>query len=207
MNIEKRIKIVLVDDHLLFLEGLKASLSKYDFIEIVQTFDTANKALNFLKKEKVDLVITDMSMPELNGVEFIKKLKKENSNLKVMVISTFNPIHFEPSFYNGYLLKDADITEVIKAIKSIVYKGIPYFHKSMDTKNQLNFSSKILTKREKEIVNLIAKEYTVDEISTLLFLSRHTIETHKKNIFLKLQVKTNVGVVKKAIQLGAILNS
>lgn len=202
----EKIKIVLLDEHLLFLEGLKASLSTYDFIEVVRTFNTANKAFDFLKKETVDLVITDMSMPELNGIEFIKKLKKERFNLKVMVISSFNPVHFETNFYDGYLLKDTAITEVVKAIESIVYKNIPYFHKLMETKNKLNFSSKILTKREKEIVNLIAKEYTVDEIAALLFLSRHTIETHKKNVFLKLQVKTNVGLVKKAIQLGAILN-
>ena len=93
---------------------------------------------------------------------------------------------------------------VIKAIKSIVLEGISFFiyeKKNIDT---FNFTTKIVAKREQEIISLIAEELTVDEIAERLFLSRYTVETHKKNIFLKLQVKTNTGLIKKAIQLGYI---
>ena len=199
-----KIKVILVDDHDLFLIGLKASLGKYDFIEVVDTFTKAKKALDFLKKQSVDLVITDISMPELNGIEFIKKLKLLTPDLKVLAISMFPPLHYEKNFYNGYLIKDSSIETVVEAIKSIVYDNTPYFYNNIPKSEELSFSKTVVTKREREIINLIAQEFTVDEIAEKLFLSKHTVETHKKNIFFKLQVKTNAGLVKKAIQLGCI---
>lgn len=200
------IKLFLVDDHQLFVDGLKHSLCTYDFIEVINTFNNAQDALQYLKKELfVDLVITDISMPGINGIEFIKKLKQLNPKIKVLAISMFKPIHNEINFYNGYLLKDAPIEEVVKAIKNIVLYDTTYFAKDIFNKsNQFQFSKTIVSKREKEIINLIAEELTVDEIADHLFLSKHTVETHKKNIFLKLQVKTNAGLVKKALQLGIL---
>lgn len=200
----KEIKVILVDDHQLFLEGLKATFSNDTSITIVETFNSAKKALSFLKKETIDLVITDISMPELNGIEFIKQLKTDNKIIKVLAISMFKPIHYEKDFYDGYLLKESDSTLVIQAVKSIVLENQPFFLYEKEKLETFNFSKNIVTKREKEIIVLIAKELTVDEIASQLFLSRHTIETHKKNIFFKLQVKTNTGLVKKAIQLGYI---
>ncbi|MEW7279421.1 response regulator transcription factor [Aquimarina sp. 2201CG1-2-11] len=198
----EKIKIILVDDHVMFLEGLKSSLEKYPFIEVLRIFDTVKEALQFLKINTVDLVITDMSMPDMNGIEFIKAVKQDYKGLKVLAISTFSPLHYEPNFYDGYLLKDTDIDTVIEAIKTIMYQGKTYFYREMSIANELNFSTNVLTKREKQITALIAQEYTVDEIAKTLFVSRHTVETHKKNIFLKLQVKSNAGLIKKAIQLG-----
>ncbi len=197
------IKVILVDDHQLFLNGLKASLEKFDFIHVVKTFNNAKKAISFLPTEEIDLIITDISMPEINGIEFIKKIKQKHT-AKILVISMFKPIHYENNFYDGYLLKDTDINIVIKAIKSIVYNNIPFFYDTFSPSKELTFSKTIVTKREKEIIQLITQEFTVDEIAEQLFLSRYTVETHKKNIFFKLQVKTNAGLVKKAIQLGYI---
>lgn len=199
-----KIKVILVDDHDLFLNGLKASLFTYDFIEVVATFTKAKNALDFLKKHTVDLVITDISMPEINGIEFIKMLKQLTPKAKILAISMFPPVHYEKSFYNGYLIKDASVETVVEAIKCIVYKNSSFFYENIKKPEGLNFSKTIVTKREREIINLIAQEYTVDEIASRLFLSKHTVETHKKNIFFKLQIKTNAGLVKKAIQLGFI---
>lgn len=200
----KQIKVVLVDDHQLFLEGLKATLNNDSAITVIQTFTKAEKAFAFLKKEIIDLVITDISMPEINGIEFIKKLKQYDASIKVMAISMFKPIHYEKNFYDGYLLKETDSSIVLKAIKSIVLDNKAFFLYEKEKLETFDFSKTIATKREKEIIILIAEELTVDEIATKLFLSRHTVETHKKNIFFKLQVKTNTGLVKKAIQLGYI---
>ncbi len=199
-----KIKVILVDDHDLFLNGLKASICTYDCIEVVATFTKAKNALDFLKKNTVDLVITDISMPEINGIEFIKMLKQLVPEAKVLAISMFPPVHYEKSFYNGYLIKDASVETVVEAIKCIVYKNSSFFYENIKKSEGLNFSKTIVTKREREIINLIAQEYTVDEIAERLFLSKHTVETHKKNIFFKLQIKTNAGLVKKAIQLGFI---
>jgi len=198
------IKVILIDDHQLFLEGLKAMLNNEATIEVSQTFTKAKKALEYLKRNTVDLIITDISMPEINGVEFIKKLKQFDEITKVLAISMFKPIHYEKNFYDGYLLKETESIIVIKAIKSIVVDNIPFFLHEKENIGAFDFKSTIVTKREREIITLIAEELTVDEIAERLFLSRYTVETHKKNIFFKLQVKTNTGLIKKALQLGYI---
>ena len=200
----KQIKVILVDDHQLFLEGLKATLTQDNSIAVIQTFTKAEKALTFLKREAVDLVITDISMPEINGIEFIKKLRKAGVDTKVLAISMFKPIHYEKNFYDGYLLKETDSNIVIEAIKSIVLDNKPFFLYEKEKVESFDFTNNIVTKREKQIILLIAEEFTVDDIAEKLFLSRHTVETHKKNIFFKLQVKTNTGLIKKAIKLGFI---
>ncbi len=200
----KKVRLLLVDDHELFLHGLRASLISFDFIGDVQTFTEVKQAISFVKNEYVDLVITDISMPEMNGVEFIKMIREIQPLQKVLAISMFPPLHNERNFYNGYLLKDTKMDVVIKAIKTIVYEGGTFFYDSIENAPMFTFAKNIVTKREKEIIQLIAKELTVDEIAEQLFLSKYTVETHKKNIFLKLQVKTNAGLVKKAIQLGYV---
>lgn len=200
----EKINLILVDDHDLFLNGLNASLKNYDFINVLSTFTNAEAAINFLKTTPVDLVISDISMPNINGIEFIKTIKNINNNLKVLVISMFEPLHYKRNFYNGYLLKDSNIDTVVKAIKAIVYENKSFFYDEISNSTEIQFSKTIVTKREKEIIQLITKEHTVEEIAEQLFLSKHTVETHKKNIFFKLQVKTNAGLVKKAIILGII---
>lgn len=96
----------------------------------------------------------------------------------------FPPIHYERNFYNGYLLKDADITTVVKAIHSICYDNMPFYSDDFSKKEALTFTKNIVTKREREIIHLIADELTVDDIATQLHLSKHTVETHKKTFFL-----------------------
>lgn len=202
----KQIKIILVDDHQLFLDGLKATLTQDNTIKVVESFTNAEKAFTFLKREKIDLVVTDISMPEINGIEFIKKIKKTDIDVKVLAISMFKPIHYEKGFYDGYLLKETDSSIVLKAIKSIVLDNKSFFLYENDQLETLDFKTKIVSKREKEIIQLISEELTVDDIAEKLFLSRYTVETHKKNIFIKLQVNTNTGLIRKALKLGFIQN-
>ena len=197
-----KISLVLVDDHKLFLEGLSAILEKEKEFEILATFLDAGKALEGLKIYEPELLITDISMPNMNGIEFIEKVKKQHPYLKILVISMFQQI-ISRKMIHGFILKDASSEEFIKAIKEIVIHENSYFKdKSKILIKQTTKSS--LTKREKEIVVLIAQEKTVNEIAQDLFLSRMTVETHKKNIFLKLQVKTNAGLIRKALMLGVI---
>ncbi|WP_062061255.1 response regulator transcription factor [Aquimarina longa] len=198
------INIIVVDDHHLVLNGLKASLEKYRFINTIHTFTNVKKAISFIYKNTIDLVITDISMPEINGIEFIRKIKQHDTTLKILVISMFKPLHYEKNFYDGYLFKDTDITIITEAIQKIVYEQKTFFFEEISNLEKLSFSKSIVTKREKEIIQLIAKEFTVSEIAEQLFISKHTVETHKKNIFYKLQIKTNVGLIKKAFQLGYI---
>lgn len=198
------IKLLIVDDHHMFLEGVNNALSQNKDFEVVDACTNGKDALKILKSKEVELLITDMSMPEINGIELVKQAKAIQPSLKILIVSMFKQLQ---SFDNidGYLLKETSYDELIKAIKQIVLENKRYFYSSYTKRDEkLEFKKNILTTREKEIVCLIAKQFSVDDIAEKLFLSRHTVETHKKNIFQKLQVKNAAGLVKKAIYLGYI---
>jgi DNA-binding NarL/FixJ family response regulator len=195
------IKIILVDDHTLFTEGLVAALSKDKEIEVIATFSDAREALKALKLKLPDLLITDISMPNMNGVEFIQKLNERYPKLKILVSSMYQQMVSSKNIH-GYLQKDTTTFEFLNAIKKIVLEDKHYFKEIVHKNNISEFNKSILTKREKEVVSLISKEFTVHQIAEELFISKLTVESHKKNIFLKLQVNTNAGLVKKALMLG-----
>lgn len=123
-------------------------------------------------------------------------------SLSILVASSFEQ-QVSKKHINGYIQKNSSTKSFETAIKQIVLEEKNYFP-DLDINQSVFFDEKLLTKREKEIVVLITQEKTVDELSEVLFISRLTVETHKKNIFLKLGVKTNAGLVKKAIILGFI---
>lgn len=196
------IKVVLIDDHQLYLDGLVAVFSNHKTIQITATYTNAKEALKELDFTEIDLLITDISMPDVNGIELVNAIRKEDEYLKILVASSFEQMISKKNI-NGYIQKNADKKDFETAIKQVVLEEKNYFPKlNLPSKNF--FDKKLLTKREKEITLLITQEKTVDEIADLLFLSRLTVETHKKNIFLKLGVKTNAGLVKKAMILGII---
>ncbi|MFK7748780.1 MAG: response regulator [Kordia sp.] len=199
-----KIELVIVDDHKMFLDGISNVLSKQNDMEILQVLDNATDALTFLKSNTPDLLITDISMPEMNGLEFVKIVKQQYPNLKILVVSMFQQIQSFQGI-DGYLLKETGFDELIKAIHQIIVDGKPYFYNDYKASNdELDFNKKIITRREKEIIQLIAKELTTDQIADTLYISKHTVETHKKNIFLKLQVNSVVGLIKKAIYFGYV---
>ena len=198
-----KIKIVVVDDHQMFLDGIVSILSNDNAFEILFVDNNAKAVLDKINYNIPDIVLTDISMPEMNGLEFIKLLKIKLPQIKILVISMFQDLKsFEG--IDGYLSKDTDSIELKKAIKKIVIENEKYFVKNFQNSEDLIFKKTILSSREKEIVQLIANELTSDEIAEKLFVSKGTIETHRKNIFYKLQVKNIAGLVKKAMYLGVI---
>ncbi len=196
------VRIVFVDNHQLFLDGIGSVFAQQKEMEVLAMVNSSSEALIVLKNTTPNILITDISMPKMNGLEFIKIVKKEYPSLKILVISMFE-LHYKIDGIDGYLLKDSDSLQVVRAVKKIVYENKKYFYNDNYKVNvTLEFNKRILTYREKEVVQLIAKGFTVDEIANKLFLSRYTIETHKKNIFLKLQVKNVAELVNKAMYLG-----
>jgi DNA-binding NarL/FixJ family response regulator len=197
------ITIGIVDDHKMFLDGLIAVLSNENGFEIAFAENTAKEAILKLKENQPDIIITDISMPQMNGLEFIKILNKDFPAVKILVVSMFDNMQSIKDI-NGFLLKETDKKQLIDAITGIVLRDERHFNGISTDHTLLDFSKTILSKREKEIIGLIARELTTDEIAFKLNISKNTIETHRKNIFLKLQVKNIAGLIYKAVYLGVI---
>lgn len=203
MNKFKKIKVVVVDDHQMFLDGMISILSAQENFKILFVETSAKKALQKIGEKIPDIVITDISMPEMNGIEFVKRIKKQYPEVNILVLSMFeNQQTFEG--IDGYLLKETNKEVLVEAINGIVNEGKKYFNAIQNSSNSFEFKQSILTQREKEIIQLIAEENTTDEIAKKLFISKTTIETHRKNIFFKLQVTNVAGLVKKAVYLGVV---
>lgn len=197
------IKIIIVDDHQMFLDGLFSVLSKQENIEVLFVENKAKNALKKIKKQIPNLVITDISMPEMNGLEFIKTLNKLYPEIKILVLSMFANIQSFDGI-DGYLLKEVDSKDLIAAINGIVLKDKKYFEAVENKKEDFDYKKNILSQREKQLIQLIALEHTTEEIAKKLFISKHTVESHRKNIFFKLRVKNIAGLVKVAVYLGIL---
>ncbi len=212
----KPIQIILADDHKMFLEGLYALLCDDSRFKILATAKNGREAINLIKANKdVDLLITDISMPEIDGIQLNKIVKRKYPQIKVIVLSMHKQYDLIAKLISdnvdGYLLKNADIEELSTAIEKIS-EGDKYFSKnirqgflkSMFSPNALKQTFVRLSKREKEILILIANEYTNAEISEKLYISQYTAETHRKNILRKINAKNTAGIVRYAIQHGLI---
>lgn len=204
------LRILLVDDHQMFLDGLKTLLSKHDTIEVVGEALNGHEAMNIIRKEQVDLVLSDINMPEMSGTDLAKAIKSEMPDVKILILSMYNDreiIHeIVMTEAEGYILKNSNKQELISALERIASGGTYYSNEVMEiitdsyvAKQKSQEKIKDLTKREIEIIKLICQEYSTPEIAEELFISPLTVETHRKNILKKTKVRTIVGLIKFAI--------
>ncbi len=200
------INIIIADDHDLFRSGLTELLKKHDYINIVASVSNGAELLPMLKKEKTDVVLLDLVMPEINGFEVLEHLSKENNKVKVVVISMHDDGNYiaKCAKYgaHGYLLKNADEKELLSAIE-IVSKGKKYYSLEITEKMVNNLTEekttyKKLTKKEIEVLGLLAKGFTTKDIASQLFISSRTVETHRANMLKKLKVKNSAELINKA---------
>jgi DNA-binding NarL/FixJ family response regulator len=208
MNSRPPIKIILVDDHHIVLDGLKSLLETDPDFQIIAALRSAEEVLEFLKKDQPDILLTDYSLPGMSGLDLFKRIKANNLKIKVAVLS----MHDEASVVrnvlkegiHGYLLKNIQQFELRNALKQIAM-GYPYVSPEitkmlMTELNQPEEKSELLTDREREILRLIAKEYSNKQMAEKLFISERTVETHRKNIFRKTNTNTLVGLIKFAFE-------
>jgi DNA-binding NarL/FixJ family response regulator len=204
------INIVIIDDHAIFANGL-CSLLESESYNIKRIFTSSKDALNYLSStEEIDLVFSDINMPEINGIDLTKKIKKLNKNIKVIMLSMYEDQNIIKASYknkaDGYLSKKSSLADFKKAIK-YAFKDLRYTNvESQETstlKDNLTLKYR-LTIREKEILGYLIKEKSNNEISCLLFISKRTVETHRKNIMLKLEVKNSIGIAVKTLQYNLL---
>ncbi len=206
----KTAKILLLDDHFMVLEGLKSILAQSTDIEIIATAVNAFEALFLLKKHsEINLVLTDINLPDVSGIEFCAKVKKEFSHVQVIGISTFKQRSYVSQMMqngaSGYVVKSANADEIIFAIREVL-NGRFYFSSEINTAENIVSpdTAPALTRREKEILLLIAQGMTNNQIAEKLFLSPYTIDTHRKNLLFKFEVANTAQLIKKATEVGLV---
>lgn len=208
--------LIIADDHKMFIDGLLSILKDVPEFSVTLTAKNGAQVAKYLDingAAEIDLLITDLTMPELDGIALNKIVKDKFPTVKTLVVS----MHIDGSMIDklirnnvdGYVPKNAEKEELLEAIQTIV-KGEKYFSPEIkkaytDTMFSNKKSNEVeLTKREKEVLKLIAEEFTTQEIAEKLFLSKHTIESYRKNLISKLQVKNLAGLTKHAIKIGLL---
>ena len=214
----EKIKIVLADDHKILLDGLRSLLEEVAEFEIVDTAQNGREALAILRKQPVDVLVLDLSMPEMDGMETTAQAKKLFPGLKILILTTNDEGSIITEILRqgatGYLLKNSSREQLVKGIR-MAYEGKTVLNdevtaKMVESIRQANTPSSSesslprITKREKEVLQLISEEYTAQEIADQLFVSLNTVITHRRNLFVKLDVKNSVGLVRKALENGLI---
>ena len=198
-------KIVLVDDHSLILDGLKKLLEDDDMLEVIDTQSNVPDAIRSIDRHKPDLVITDYSMGDDDGLSLIQKTRRLYPNMKFIMLSMHDEAHLVKEVLkegvNGYVLKKDTKEELLAAIYS-VRGGKMYLSNDINAMLVKSLyepdEGKLLTAREREVLHLIAKEYSNKNIAEELFISERTVETHRKNIFRKTKTSSIVGLIKFA---------
>ena len=201
------IKVFIVDDHAVVIEGIYSLLQNEKGIEMAGYAHNAHNCLQFFASNTADIVLMDISLPDTNGVDLCKLVKKKYPGVMVLALSTFQQgTYIRKMMENGasgYLLKNAGRQEIITAIKT-VYAGQTYLSfeagKTLSTDADKKSSLPALTKREKEILLYITEGFTNVQIAERLFISIDTVETHRKNLYVKLNVKNTATLIKKAVE-------
>ena len=203
------IRLIITDDHPVIRDGIKTILAKEKDIEVVADAADGEELMKVLETTEADVILMDINMPGMTGIEATKLVKKKYPDIKVISFSQYDEKRFVKQSLknnaNGYLLKNSPATELIQAIK-MVYQGGMYLDPDLPnvfgetSKPRSNYLFPDLSKRELEVLKEICKEKNTNEIAETLFISPNTVETHRSNLLLKVGAKNTAGLVKWAIE-------
>ncbi|NML21639.1 response regulator transcription factor [Pseudoflavitalea sp. G-6-1-2] len=211
-NTNEKIQLAIVDDHPVVIEGLQRLLNSRDYLDVAGTFTSGNAFLQHLKGNKIDIVLLDISLPDINGMELCKEIKKRSPGTSVLVLSN----HSERSIImqmlqngaSGYLLKNASADELLNCINEALNGQISFSNeiKQIIARPSAHELKEVpqLTRREKEILHLISDGLTTPQIAEKLSLSQLTIETHRRNLLQKFDVNNVAALIKVAVQQGLV---
>ncbi len=213
--------MILADDEVLFRKGISFLLQKEKNIEIIYEVSNGNELLSFLKESTIhpDIIIMDLKMPLLNGVEATRIIQNDFPKIKVIALTSYDSKSFIANMISigaaSYLVKNTTPAEMIFTINEVFHKGFHYNENVLQviqegimpasTKFKSSFEEDYLTNREKEVMQLICKQMSTQEIADKLFLSPRTVEGHRNNLLLKTESKNVAGLVVYAIQNKIII--
>ena len=213
-----KVKIAIADDYKIFREGLKVGFSADDSMEVILEADNGEDLLKGLESHSPDVILMDLKMPIMDGMEATKQVRKKYPNMKVLVVSMYEDdkfiIHLMENGANGYLLKNAEPDEIRRSILAVHENGY-YFNdlvnkallKKLVLKNNLkpSFNQNIdLTEREQEVLKMICEEKTAAEIAKEIFLSPRSVEGIRQRLIEKIGVRNTAGLVMFAVKNGIV---
>jgi len=207
------IKILIADDHRLVIDGLLLMLREAEEMQCIGEAANGREALALLANTPTDVLLLDINMPEMDGLECCRYVKERHPEVKVLVLSMMRELSLVKAMLklgaSGFLLKNAGKEEVLEAIRT-VYDGKQVFSPDVMESLMNSFSNKpakpakspfpTISRREKQILQLIVDERTTSEIAEELFISFGTVETHRRNLLLKLNARNTAGLVKSALE-------
>ncbi len=212
-------KVLLVDDHTIVRQGIKALLDTQEGIEVVGEAEDGREAIEKVKQMAPNVIVIDITMPNLNGIEATRQIKKINPEIKVLVLTVHDNEEYIHRILqagaSGYLLKESAVSDLVSAINA-VEKGdiflspsiskvvVKDYIRHVDTESGDFDSLNVLTNREREVLQLIAEGHTNKDIARILKLSIKTIDVHRSHIMDKLNIRDITGLVKYSIRKGLI---
>jgi two-component system, NarL family, response regulator NreC len=209
------IRVVLLDDHEIFLKGLEKLLGQQPILRLEASFSTGKMLIETLPQLQADVLLLDLQVPDITAEELLAQIKKIYPKVPVLYLTMMRGSRImhriEKLGASGYILKDASVAQLLTAIKCVAAGNTYFLEESPPKDEERNTVTQpslrvveLLSKREIEILNLVCQEYSSAEIGEKLFLSTGTVDTHRRNILVKLGVNNTVGLVKFAIQNGLL---
>jgi two-component system, NarL family, nitrate/nitrite response regulator NarL len=205
----EHINIIIVDDHPIVLEGMENILKNMIGIDLIGKATNAMEAISLLRNHQIDLVITDINLPEISGIELCKKITTEFPKIKVIGMSTFqDKAYISEMIQNGalgYLTKSASPEEIENAIRATMNNQMTIqVNNYSGVLKQTEKVGPILTRREKEVLELVSQGLTNKEIADKLFVSQSTIDSHRKNLLSKFEVLNTASLIANAAKAGLL---
>lgn len=206
------VNVFIIDDHPMVVEGLHSLLSRLENIEVIGSVSNAFDAIPFIQKNMPDVVLLDINLPEISGIDLCKKIHQNFPSIRILGMSTFSERSYISRMIengaSGYLIKSASAEEIAEAINTIqkgkIYLSVAMEHLARPLSVLPSDSLPALTKREKEVLQLISEGLTNNQVAEKLFISPLTVDSHRKNLLTKLNVNNTATLIKLAVQHGLV---
>ena len=201
-------KVFIVDDHYMVIEGIRSLLQNEKSVEWAGHATNAASCLAFLQQQQPDVILMDINLPDKSGIDLCKEVKEKYPSVFIIGLSTFNQQSFIQKMMDngasGYVLKNATQKELMEAIEAVAKGKIYLSDEVSQTLRRDESTNIVLTRREKEVLELIAEGMTNNVIAQKLFISPATVDTHRKNLLAKLDAKNTASLIRMASQLQLI---
>lgn len=208
-------RIIIADDHQIVIDGIKSMLQNQNNYEIVAEARNGQEAIDMInaKPQAIDVLITDISMSLLTGIELCRMVKSQHEHVKVIVLSMYSsPAMVKESLAaeaDAYVLKNSGKDELLSALYKVCNDGtyysdeiIPLIYSQIEKEKEIRENTQVLSERERDVLQLILREHTSEEIANKLHISKKTVDNHRSNILQKTNSKSTIGLVKYALKNG-----